>query len=263
MNKIEEYKREKDGLDVLADVSRYAEEGWEAITDGDRERLKWTGVFFRRQTPGRFMMRIRIPNGITNTAQLRTIAEISRDFGKGFADITTRQQIQLRWFGIEDVPEIWQRLESVGLVSLQTGMDNIRNVIGCPAAGLTPNELFDASPVVREFTRMFVGNKAYTNLPRKFNVAITGCKENCAHAESQDIALTPATKEIDGSEVKGFNVAVGGKMGSGGYRIASPLDLFVGAAEAAEICSLIVFIDRKSTRLNSSHIQKSRMPSSA
>jgi ferredoxin-nitrite reductase len=216
MNKIEEYKNERDGLEILADVPRYAREGWEAITEGDRERLKWAGVFFRRQTPGRFMMRVRIPNGITNAAQIRAIAEISEQFGKGFIDITTRQQIQLRWFGIEDVPEIWRRLHGVGLVSLQTGMDNIRNIVGCPAAGLTPNELFDASAVAREFTEIFVGNKAYTNLPRKFNVTITGCKENCTHAEAQDVALTPATRETGGAEVRGFNVVVGGKMGSGG-----------------------------------------------
>jgi len=245
MNKIEEYKKEKDGLDVLHDVPRYAQEGWQAITEGDRERLKWGGVFFRRQTPGHFMMRVRIPNGISNAAQFRALAELSGDFGKGFADITTRQQIQLRWFTIEHVPEIWRRLETVGLQSLQTGMDNIRNVVGCPAAGLTPNELFDASPVVREFTGMFVGNRAYTNLPRKFNVAITACKENCTHAETQDIALTPAVRKIDGGEeVNGFNVAVGGKMGSGGYRAASPLDLFVRPEEAATICSHIVFIFR-------------------
>lgn len=185
MNKIEEYKQEKDGLDILQDVPRYAAEGWEAITEGDKERLKWAGVFFRRQTPGHFMMRIRIPNGIATATQLRTIGEISREFGRGFADITTRQQIQLRWFTINDVPEIWQRLKLAGLVSLQTGMDNIRNVVGCPVAGLTPHELFDAAPVVREFTQMFVGNKAYTNLPRKFNVAITACKETCTHAEGQ------------------------------------------------------------------------------
>jgi ferredoxin-nitrite reductase len=244
MNKIEEYKKEKDGLDILADVPRYAAEGWEAITEADKERLKWAGVFFRRQTPGHFMMRVRMPNGVMTAMQLRTIAEISSEFGKGFADITTRQQMQLRWFTINDVPEIWRRLESVGLASLQTGMDNIRNVIGCPVAGLTPSELFDASPVVREFTDMFVGNKAYTNLPRKFNVNITACKEACTHAEAQDIALTPATKEIAGAEVKGFNVAVGGKMGSGGYRIASPLDIFVPPAEAAAICSQVVLIFR-------------------
>jgi ferredoxin-nitrite reductase len=244
MNKIEEYKREKDGLDILPDVPRYAREGWEAISDGDRERLKWAGVFFRKQTPGNFMMRVRIPNGISDSVQLRTIAGISREFGKGFADITTRQQLQLRWFTIEQVPEIWRRLEAVGLISLQTGMDNIRNVVGCPVAGLSPNELFDASPAAREFTRMFVANKAYTNLPRKFNVTITGCKENCSHPESQDIALTPATKAVDGAMINGFNAAVGGKMGSGGYRVASPLDLFVRPEEAAEICSQIVFIFR-------------------
>jgi ferredoxin-nitrite reductase len=95
MNQIEEYKKEKDRLDVLQDVARYAAEGWEAITDGDKERLKWAGVFFRRQTPGYFMMRIRIPNGIASAMQLRAIGEISREFGKGFADITTGQQIQL------------------------------------------------------------------------------------------------------------------------------------------------------------------------
>ena len=244
MNKIEEYKTEKDGLDVLQDVPRYAAEGWEAITEGDKERLKWTGVFFRRQTPGHFMMRVRIPNGITTATQLRTLAEISGEFGKGFADITTRQQIQLRWFTINNVPEIWQRLNSVGLITLQTGMDNIRNVVGCPVAGLTPNELFDASPVVREFTQMFLGNKAYTNLPRKFNVTITACKEACTHAEGQDIALTPAMKESGGGEIKGFNVAVGGKMGSGGYRLASPLDLFVTPEQAAAVCSHIVLIFR-------------------
>ena len=244
MNQIEAYKKEKDGLDILQDVPRFAAEGWEAIGDGDKERLKWAGVFFRRQTPGYFMMRIRMPNGIASATQLRTIGDISAQFGKGFADITTRQQLQLRWFTINHVPEIWQRLNSVGLVTLQTGMDNIRNVVGCPVAGLTPNELFDASPAVREFTQLFVGNKAYTNLPRKFNVTITACKESCTHAEAQDIALTPAIKEIDGSEVNGFNVAIGGKMGSGGYRIASSLNVFIAPNEAANICSHIVTIFR-------------------
>jgi ferredoxin-nitrite reductase len=103
MNKIEEYKREKAGLDILADIPRYASEGWQSITDGDKERLKWAGVFFRRQTPGHFMMRLRLANGIMTAPQLRTIGQISQEFGKGFADITTRQQIQLRWFTINDV----------------------------------------------------------------------------------------------------------------------------------------------------------------
>ncbi|MBI3493930.1 MAG: FAD-dependent oxidoreductase [Acidobacteria bacterium] len=244
LNKIERFKREKDGLDILADVPRLAHEGWESIDEGDRERLKWAGVFFRRQTPGRFMMRVRIPNGITNAAQIRALAEITRTYGVGFADITTRQQIQLRGFEIGHVPEIWNRLDAVGLASLQTGQDNIRNVVGCPVAGLTAHELFDASPVVRQFTSMFLRDKAYTNLPRKFNVTITGCREHCVHTESQDVALTPALKTIRGVDVKGFNVMAGGKMGSGGYRQASSLDVFVPPEQAAVLCSHVAMIFR-------------------
>ena len=243
-NKIERFKSEKDGLSIVPEVPRLAEDGWQAIDEGDRERLKWAGVFFRRQTPGLFMMRVRMPNGLTNAAQIRTLAEICRDVGPGFADITTRQQVQLRGFGIERVPEIWDRLQAVGLGSLQTGMDNVRNVLGCPAAGLTRNELFDASPVVREFTDLFLRNTEYTNLPRKFNVAITGCREHCIDAESQDLALTPAIGSAGGVDVHGFNVMVGGKMGSGGYRVASPLDVFVRPEDAAALCGHVTLIFR-------------------
>jgi ferredoxin-nitrite reductase len=244
VNKIEQFKCEKDGLDILADVPRFAEDGWEAIDEGDRERLKWAGVFFRRRTPGRFMMRVRISNGFTNAAQMRALADITRELGVGCADITTRQQIQLRGFEIAQVPAIWDRLDAVGLVSFQTGQDNVRNVVGCPVAGLTPHELFDASPIVREFTSSVLRNKAYTNLPRKFNVTITGCTENCVHADSQDIGLTPAIKTFRGAGVRGFNVAVGGKMGSGGYRAASPLDVFARPEDAAALCGHIAQIYR-------------------
>src|SRR2546429_2381990 len=244
VNKIEQIKIEKDGLDVGADIPRYAQLGFEAIEEGDLERLKWWGVFFRRHTPGYFMMRVRIPNGITTAVQLSAIGGITDRYGRGFADITTRQQVQLRWIRIGDVPAILDQLRGVGLLTLQTGMDNIRNVIGCPVAGLTPNELLDASPVARAFTDTFVGNKAYTNLPRKFNVTITGCRENCTHAETQDLALVPATKALDRAPVEGFNVLVGGKNGSGGYRVASPLDVFVRPDEAAALCSAVVLLFR-------------------
>jgi NAD(P)H-dependent nitrite reductase large subunit len=244
LNKIERYKREKDGLDVEADIHRFVRDGWEAIEESDRERLKWLGVFFRRQTPGRFMMRIRMPNGFTNAGQLSTIAELSRDCGTGFVDLTTRQQVQLRGFAVGDLPHIWERLSAVDLVSLQTGMDNIRNVIGCPVAGLTNDELFDASSVVRDFNEAFLRNKAFTNLPRKFNVAITGCTENCTHGETQDLSLTPAIKIIAGEEVNGFNIAVGGKIGSGGLRPATPLGVFCRPQEAAALCSHITLMFR-------------------
>jgi len=246
-NTIERIKAERDGLDVAQDLPRFAQLGWEAIPKDDVERLKWWGIFLRRQSegePGYFMIRIRIPNGIATTTQVREIAAISATRGRGITDITTRQQIQMRWIRIEDVPEILERLRRVGLTTLQTGMDNVRNVVGCPLAGLLPTELLDASPVVRAVTARIVGNRAYTNLPRKFNVTITGCRENCTHAETQDLALVPATRGMNGVREVGFNVLVGGKMGSGGYRIASSLDAFVTPDQAPEVCAAIVEVFR-------------------
>jgi ferredoxin-nitrite reductase len=238
-------KQEKDGLDALPDIYRHAATGtWQELTEDDKQRFKWHGLFFRKQTPGHFMLRLRMTNGMSNARQFRLIADLSDRYGKGFCDITTRQQIQMRWFTLADVPAIWEQLAAVGLHSKQTGMDNVRNVCGCPLAGLTPHELFDAAPVCREFTAIVLDNKAYTNLPRKFNVTITGCLENCCHPETQDLALVPAYRERDGRQVNGFNVLAGGKQGSGGYTPAVPLDVFVPPDEAAALCGHIVQIFR-------------------
>jgi len=244
MNKIEALKAEKDGLDVMDDLVRFAREGWKTIADDDKERLKWVGVFQRRPTPGHFMMRIRMPNGIVTAAQCRLLGELTRESGRNIADITTRQQIQLRWVTIEGVPEVLARIDAAGLTSLQTGMDNIRGIIGCPATGLTPKELFDTAPIAREFQRIFVGNKAFTNLPRKFNVTITGCPEHCTGGETQDISMTPAIRTVEGQEIAGLNLAVGGKQGSGGPVFAWPLDAFVTPEAAATVCAEIALIYR-------------------
>ena len=241
MNRIEELKTERDGLDVIEDLTRFAREGWRTIADDDKERLKWVGVFQRRPTPGHFMMRIRMPNGIVSSTQARLLGQITRESGRNIADVTTRQQLQLRWLTIEGVPDVMARLEAVGLSSLQTGMDNIRGIIGCPATGLTPTELFDTSEIAREFQRLFLGNRAFTNLPRKFNVTITGCRQHCTPGETQDISMTPA---IAGDEIAGLNVAVGGKQGSGGPIFAEPLDVFVRPEEAAQVCAAIALVYR-------------------
>jgi nitrite reductase (NADH) large subunit len=243
--KIETMKREKDGLDALDDIQRYAASGtWEEMTEDDKARFKWHGLFFRKQTPGHFMLRLRATCGTMNARQFRVIADLSDEFGKGFCDLTTRQQVQMRWFTIRDTPEIWRRLGEVGLHSRQTGMDNVRGVCGCPLSGVTPHELFDASPVARAFTDLILDNKEFTNLPRKFNVTITGCLENCCHTETQDIALVPAFRELDGAQVNGFNVLVGGKQGSGGYEPAQKIDIFVRPEEAAALCGHITTIFR-------------------
>jgi nitrite reductase (NADH) large subunit len=238
VNKVEVMKQQKDGLDCLPDVLRLAEtDNWAEMTEDDKQRAKWHGLFFRKPTPGHFMLRLRLQAGRTNARQLRVLADLSDEYGKGFCDLTTRQQIQLRWFTLADAPDIWRRLEEVGMHSKQTGMDNVRGVCGCPVAGLTPHELFDATPVVRAFDEMLVGNREFTNLPRKFNVTITGCLENCCHPETQDLALVPAYREMDGRQVNGFNVLAGGKQGSGGYRPATPLDVFVRPEDAAGLCA--------------------------
>ena len=221
MNRIEAMKAERDGLDVQEDLVRFAREGWKTLGDDDKERLKWVGVFHRRPTPGHFMMRVRMPNGIVTAAQARLLGEITleagRASGRPIADVTTRQQIQLRWVTLERVPAIVARLEAAGLSTLQTGMDNVRGIVGCPATGLTPRELLDTSGIAAAFQSLFLGNREFTNLPRKFNVTITGCLEHCTGGETQDISMTPALA----GDVAGFNLAVGGKQGSGGPTLAA------------------------------------------
>ena len=244
MNKFEEIKSTRDGLDVLPDIVRYAETGWETISDDDKARMKWYGLFYRKHTPGYFMLRVRIPNGIATADQLRTLAGITRDFGREELDLTTRQQVQLRWFRIEHVLEIFERLHAAGLDHRQTGMDNVRGVMGCSLAGLSQQEIVDASPIVRSLSRRLSGDKAFTNLPRKFNIAISGCTENCVPASSQDVALVPAVREGANGPIAGFNVLVGGKMGSGGFTPARALDVFVRAEDAEELCVQMIFIFR-------------------
>jgi ferredoxin-nitrite reductase len=244
VNRIEALKAARDGLEVTEDLVRFAREGWKTIGDDDKERLKWAGVFYRRPTPGHFMMRIRTPNGMLSAAQARLLAEITRQSGRNIADVTTRQQVQLRWLTVEEIPNVMARLAESGLSSLQTGMDNIRGVVGCPATGLTPGELIDTAPIAAAFQKIFLGNREFTNLPRKFNVTITGCPDNCTTAETQDIAMTPAVAKLDGADVVGFNVAVGGKQGSGGPTFARPLDAFVRPEDAPGVCASIALIFR-------------------
>ncbi len=232
-----------DALRIRQELPRLIGQGFESLTAAEKDLLKWVGVFFRRPTPGKFMMRVRMPNGFTSSRKLRAIADVSRRLGNCELDITTRQQIRLRGFELGSVPEIWEKLCGVDLHSLQTGMDNVRNINGCALAGLTHNELFDASLVVAELDATLVGengNPEFTNLPRKFNVTVTGCVQNCTHDESQDVALVPAIRP----DRVGFNVLVGGKMGSGGFTIASPLDVFVWIPKAAQLVAALVSIFR-------------------
>lgn len=251
-NKFEKFKAEKDGLAVRAEIEKFASLGWEAMDEIDRDhRLKWVGVFFRPVTPGKFMMRLRIPNGILTSHQMRVLAEVVQRYGDdGYADITTRQNIQLRGIRIEDLPDIFNKFQAVSLTSVQSGMDNVRNITGDPIAGLDASELFDTREVVQQIQDMItnngVGNPEFSNLPRKFNIAITGGRDNSVHAEINDLAFVPAFKE-EGSERKfGFNVLVGGFFSAKRCDAAIPLNAWVSPEDVVAVCRAIleVFRDR-------------------
>ncbi len=246
-NKFEKFKAEKDGLAVKEQLEYFAQIGWEAIDETDRDhRLKWLGVFFRPVTPGKFMMRLRTPNGILSSTQMRVLAEAVQRYGEdGNADITTRQNLQLRGIRIEDIPDIFNRFEPVGLTSVQSGMDNVRNITGSPVAGIEANELIDTRELVQMVQDMITnsgkGNPEFTNLPRKFNIAIEGGRDNSVHAEINDIAFVPAYK--DGQ--LGFNVIVGGFFSAKRCEAAIPLDAWVHPnEEVVDLCRAILTVYR-------------------
>ncbi len=236
-NRVEAIKRAKDGLDVFPDLLRYAREGFDAIPPDDHERLKWYGLFHRRATPGFFMLRPRIPNGVLTSEQIAAIGEIANRFGRGQCDLTTRQNLQLRWITIGDAPRILQRLSAAGLTTQQSGMDNVRNVSGCPIAGLDPHETLDSRPLTARLQQAIIGHKGFSNLPRKFNLALTGCLEDCIRARVHDLAFTPALAD-DGT--RGFNVLAGGALGGSAPALARPLDAFVAPARVVPLALAVL-----------------------
>ena len=247
LNKFEKFKAEKDGLAIKDELEHFAQIGWEAMDKTDLEhRLKWVGVFYRPVTPGKFMMRLRVPNGIISSEQMRVLGEIVQRYGDdGNADITTRQNLQLRGIRIEDIPDIFQRLKSVGMTSVQSGMDNVRNITGSPMAGLDADELIDTRELVQKVQDMITncgqGNYQFSNLPRKFNIAIEGGRDNSVHAEINDIAFVPAYKEGE----LGFNVVVGGFFSAKRCEAAIPMNVWVRPnQEVVDLCRGILEVYR-------------------
>jgi ferredoxin-nitrite reductase len=248
LNQVERWKLERHPLEVAdAVISRYAKEGAGAIAKvpGEQERLKWVGLYPQRQGGDAFMLRIKVPGGVLTADQAREIGVVADAFGEGpedsavfgnrYADITTRQDIQIHWIRIADVPRIWERFADVGLTTVQACGDSARNVLSCPVSGVDGEEVLDALPIARAISDFFTGNREYANLPRKFKMSVTGCREDCAQAEIQDIGLWPA-QAPDGSI--GFNVLAGGGL-SDGERMASDIDVFVRPEQAVEITRAI------------------------
>jgi len=227
MNENERIKKEKDGLDVLPDFARYAETGFESINPDDFTRFRWYGLYQQKPNDGHFMLRIKVPSGDLSTDQLRADADVARLYGRGITDITTRQNFQFHWLTIQDIPDILQRFERVGISTSGACGDIPRNVTGCPVAGIDPEEIFDARPWAEAAHEMFLDNRAYSDLPRKFKTSIAGCVHHCAQPEINDIGATAVRRiRANGEVEEGFQLRVGGGL-SARPHFAKKLDMFV------------------------------------
>ena len=249
LNKNEENKRNDDGLNVrqrILDV--YSKYGFDSIDPADlRGRFRWYGLYTQRR-PGidggktavlepeelddrYFMLRIRIDGGQLDHPQLTTIADISRRYARGTADVTDRQNIQLHWVEIESVPAIWDALESVGLSTTEACGDTPRVMLGCPLAGLDSSEIIDATPEIAAIGEQYIGDSAFSNLPRKFKSSISGCAAQCAIHEINDIAFVGVLNEAGEA---GYDLWVGGGL-STNPMIGRRLGAFVRPGQVPEV----------------------------
>jgi sulfite reductase (ferredoxin) len=249
LNKNEENKRNDDGLNVrqrIIDI--YSKYGFDSIDPADlRGRFRWYGLYTQRR-PGidggktavlepeelddrYFMLRVRIDGGRLSNDQLRVIAYISRRYARGTADVTDRQNIQLHWIEIENVPDIWEALESVGLSTTEACGDTPRVILGCPLAGIDADEIIDGTPEIAAIGEQYIGDAAFSNLPRKFKSAISGCPAQCAIHEINDIAFVGVVKP---NGETGYDLWVGGGL-STNPMIGKRLGAFVRPGQVAEV----------------------------
>ncbi len=210
--KSERLKRAMNPWDGLAEIRRFAREGFDSIPpEWIGTYFRWWGVYTQGDGAGVvggkdgqglalpfFMLRIRIPNGLLRSDQLRTIADLTRRYARGTADLTVRQNIQLHWVTIEALPEVLEELWRVGLNTTGSCGDVTRNITGCPVAGVDADEICDASPLALEADRMLAGNAEFYNLPRKFKISITGCRVWCPYPEINDVGLTATERVLHG-----------------------------------------------------------------
>ena len=249
LNKNEENKRNDDGLNVrqrIIDI--YSKYGFDSIDPADlRGRFRWYGLYTQRR-PGidggktavlepeelddrYFMLRVRIDGGRLSNDQLRVIAYISRRYARGTADVTDRQNIQLHWIEIENVPDIWEALESVGLSTTEACGDTPRVILGCPLAGIDADEIIDGTAEIAAIGEQYIGDAAFSNLPRKFKSAISGCPAQCAIHEINDIAFVGVVKP---NGETGYDLWVGGGL-STNPMIGKRLGAFVRPGQVAEV----------------------------
>lgn len=258
LNGNEQFKKDDDGLNVRTRIETiYSKRGFDSIDPNDlRGRMRWWGLYTQRKEgldgtktgvlepeeldAEYFMLRVRIDGGRLTTEQLRVIGEISQEFARGTADITDRQNVQYHWIRIEDVPEIWNRLEAVGLSTTEACGDTPRVILGSPVAGIAENEIIDGTPAIDEIYRRIVGNKDFSNLPRKFKSAVSGSPLLDVAHEINDIAFVGVNHPEHGP---GFDVWVGGGL-STNPKLGVRLGTWVSLEEVPDIYEGVISIFR-------------------
>lgn len=258
LNGNEQFKKDDDGLNVRTRIETiYSKTGFDSIDPNDlRGRMRWWGLYTQRK-PGidggktailepeelddkYFMLRVRIDGGRLTTEQLRVIGEISQEFARGTADLTDRQNVQYHWIRIEDVPEIWRRLEAVGLSTTEACGDTPRVILGSPVAGIAQDEIIDGTPAIDEIQRRIVGNKDFSNLPRKFKSAVSGSPLLDVAHEINDVAFVGVQHPEHGP---GFDVWVGGGL-STNPKLGVRLGTWVSLDEVPDVYEGVISIFR-------------------
>jgi sulfite reductase (ferredoxin) len=270
-HRVDRLKREKNPWERLAEIREFARQGFASIPP------EWLGTYFRwwgvytqgdgigaiggkggegKATPY-FMVRLRLPNGLLRSQQLRTIAEVAERHARGVADITVRQNLQLHWVTLESLPDLLDTLQRAGLTTLGSCGDVTRNITGCPLAGVDAEEICDASPLVLEASRLLAGNAEFYNLPRKFKMSITGCRVWCSYPEINDVGLTAAVRTVRGQREVGFSLRVGGGL-SAEPHLAKRLNTFVRWNQVVPVTRAVAEIFRDADCLRRSR-EKARM----
>ena len=269
--RVERLKREKNPWQAFEELRGFAGNGFPAIPpEWLGTYLRWWGVYTQGDGAGvvggqngegkalpYFMVRIRIPNGFLRGSQLRAIADLSRRFGRGVADITVRQNIQLHWVTAEALLEVLETLERHGLSTLGACGDVVRNITGCPVAGVDADEICDPSPLAHEASRLLAGNADFYNLPRKFKVSLTGCRAWCSYPEINDVGLTAITRNFRGQVETGFSLRVGGGLSTDPH-LAVRLNAFVRWHQAVDVIRAVAELFRASTSLRE-HRERARL----
>jgi len=269
--RAERLKRAMNPWEGLDEIRRFAREGFDSIPpEWIGTYFRWWGVYTQGDGAGvtggqggvgralqRFMVRIRIPNGIMSSHQLRAIADLTRRYANGIADLTVRQNIQLHWVTIESLPEVLDGLWRVGLNTTGACGDVVRNVTGCPVAGVDADEIIDASPLVLETSQLLAGNSKFYNLPRKFKISIAGCHSWCSYPEINDIGLTAITRTVGGKKEVGFSLRVAGGLSAEPY-LGARLDAFVQQGQVVPVIKGIAELFRDSEVLRE-HRERARL----